>query len=158
MKKLLAILMVFITVFFSACSKESKFGIQQFTERMNKTFETDYKTSDFVLSKREDENVMFLSEENSLISVFIDNNNYIKGVSLLITADGDIENAKNTYCQMCSIFTGNDYESQMKIFSESDFFNEDIKFADGNSLITVGRYKYTVVCNDYSITFFCERV
>lgn len=158
MKKLLAILMVFITVLFSACSKESKFGIQQFTERMNKTFETDYKTSDFVLSKREDENVLFLSEENSLISVFIDNNNYIKGVSLLITADGDIENAKNTYCQMCSIFTGNDYESQMKIFSESDFFNEDIKFADGNSLITVGRYKYTVVCNDYSVTFFCERV
>ncbi|MBQ4644707.1 MAG: hypothetical protein IJB72_03005 [Clostridia bacterium] len=158
MKKLLAILMVFITVLFSACSKESKFGIQQFTERMNKTFETDYKTSDFVLSKRENENVLFLSEENSLISVFIDNNNYIKGVSLLITADGDIENAKNTYCQMCSIFTGNDYESQMKIFSESDFFNEDIKFADGNSLITVGRYKYTVVCNDYSITFFCERV
>jgi len=158
MKKLLAILMVFITVLFSACSKESKFGIQQFTERMNKTFETDYKTSDFVLSKRENENVLFLSEENSLISVFIDNNNYIKGVSLLITADGDIENAKNTYCQMCSIFTGNDYESQMKIFSESDFFNEDIKFADGNSLITVGRYKYTVLCNDYSITFFCERV
>lgn len=158
MKKLLAILMVFITVLFSACSKESKFGIQQFTERMNKTFETDYKTSDFVLSKREDENVLFLSEENSLISVFIDNNNYIKGVSLLITADGDIEKAKNTYCQMCSIFTGNDYESQMKIFTESDFFNESIKFADGNSLITVGRYKYTVVCNDYSTTFFCERV
>lgn len=158
MKKLLAVLMVFITVFFSACSKESKFGIQQFVERMNKTYKTEYQTSDFVLSKREDENVLFLSEENSLISVFIDNSNYIKGVSLLITADGDIENAKNTYCQMCSIFTGNDFESQMKIFNESDFFNEDIKFADGNSLITVGRYKYTIVCNDYSITFFCNRV
>ncbi len=158
MKKLLAILMVFITVFFSACSKESKFGIQQFTERMNKTYKTEYKTSDFVLSKREDENVLFLSEENSLISVFIDSNNYIKGISLLITADGDIKNAKNTYCQMCSIFTGNDYDSQMKIFSESEFFNEDIKFADGNSLITVGRYRYSVISNDYSITFFCERV
>ena len=158
MKKLLAILMVFITVFFSACSKESKFGIQQFVERMNKTYKTEYQTSDFFLTKREDENILFLSEENSLISVFIDSNNYIKGVSLLITADGDIDKGKNTYCQMCSIFTGNDYESQMKIFTESEFFNEDIKFADGNSLITVGRYKYTIVCNDYSITFFCERV
>ena len=158
MRKLLAILMVFITVFFSACSKESKFGIQQFVERMNKTYKTEYQTSDFFLTKREDENILFLSEENSLISVFIDSNNYIKGVSLLITADGDIENGKDTYCQMCSIFTGNDYESQMKIFTESDFFNEDIKFADGNSLITVGRYKYTIVCNDYSITFFCNRV
>lgn len=158
MRKLLAILMVFITVFFSACSKESKFGIQQFVERMNKTYKTEYQTSDFFLTKREDENILFLSEENSLISVFIDSNNYIKGVSLLITADGDIDKGKNTYCQMCSIFTGNDYESQMKIFTESEFFNEDIKFADGNSLITVGRYKYTIVCNDYSITFFCNRV
>lgn len=158
MRKLLAILMVFITVFFSACSKESKFGIQQFVERMNKTYKTEYQTSDFFLTKREDENILFLSEKNSLISVFIDSNNYIKGVSLLITADGDIDKGKNTYCQMCSIFTGNDYESQMKIFTESEFFNEDIKFADGNSLITVGRYKYTIVCNDYSVTFFCERV
>lgn len=158
MKKLLAILMVFITVLFSACSKESKFGIQQFVERMNKTYETEYKTADFVLSKREEDNVLFLSEENSLISLFIDTNNYIKGISLLITADGDIEKAKNTYCQMCGIFTGNDYESQMKIFTESDFFGNDINFADGNSLITVGRYKYTIVCNDYSITFFCERI
>ena len=158
MRKLLAILMAFITVFFSACSKESKFGIQQFVERMNKTYKTEYQTSDFLLTKREDENILFLSEENSLISVFVDSNNYIKGVSLLITADGDIDKGKNTYCQMCSIFTGNDYESQMKIFTESEFFNEDIKFADGNSLITVGRYKYTIVCNDYSVTFFCERV
>ena len=158
MRKLLAILMVFITVFFSACSKESKFGIQQFVGRMNKTYKTEYQTSDFLLTKREDENILFLSEKNSLISVFIDSNNYIKGVSLLITADGDIDKGKNTYCQMCSIFTGNDYESQMKIFTESEFFNENIKFADGNSLITVGRYKYTIVCNDYSITFFCNRV
>ena len=158
MRKLLAILMVFITVFFSACSKESKFGIQQFVERMNKTYKTEYQTSDFLLTKREDENILFLSEKNSLISVFIDSNNYIKGVSLLITADGDIDKGKNTYCQMCSIFTGNDYESQMKIFTESEFFNEDIKFADGNSLITVGRYKYTIVCNDYSVTFFCDRI
>ena len=157
MKKLLAILMIFITIFFSACSKESKFGIQQFVERMNKTYETDYKTSDFILIKREDDNVLFLSEENSLISVVIDSSNYIKEISLLITAD-DIEKAKITYCQMCSIFTGNDYEGQLKIFAESDFFNEDIKFADGNSLITVGRYKYTIICNDYSITFMCERI
>ena len=125
---------------------------------MNKTFKTEYQTSDFILSKRENDNVLFLSEENSLISVFIDNNNYIKGISFLITADGDIEKGKTTYCQMCSIFTGNDFESQMKIFNESDFFNEDIKFADGNSLITVGRYKYTIVSNSYAITFFCDKI
>ena len=158
MKKLLAILMIFIIIFFSACSKESKFGIQQFTERMNKTYETDYKTEDFVLSNRNDTNFLFYSQDCTLLSVFIDSENNIKGISFLVTADGDIEQAKITYCQMCSIFTGNDFDSQMEIFTESSFFDDNIKFADGNSLITVGRYRYSVICNDYSITFFCERV
>ena len=158
MKKLLAILLIFITIFFSACSKESKFGVQQFTERMNKTYNTDFMTSDFILGKRDDDNFLFLSKDSTLISLLIDSKNYIKSVSILITTDSDIEETKITYCQMCSIFTGNDFDSQMKIFTESDFFNENIKFADGNSIITVGRYKYTIVCNDYSITFMCDRV
>ena len=158
MKKLLAILLIFITVFLSSCSKESKFGVQQFTERMNSTYNTNYLTSDFILGKQDNENYLFLSRDNLLISLLLDSNNYIKSVSILVTADGDIEQTKNTYCQMCSIFTGNNYDSQMKIFTESEFFNEDVKFADGNSVITVGRYKYTIVCNDYSITFMCNRV
>ena len=158
MKKLLAFIMIFIIIFFSSCSKESKFGIQQFTERMNKTYGTEYKTSEFALSSRNDNNFLFLSKDNTMLSVFIDNDNNIKSISYLVTADGDIENAKITYCQMCSIFTGKDYESQMDIFTESDFLGEDIKFADGNSLITVGRYRYSVICNDYSITFFCNRM
>lgn len=158
MKKLLAILMIFITIIFSACSKESKFGIQQFTERMNKTYETDYKTEDFVLSNRNDTNFLFYSKDCTMLSVFIDSDNNIKVLSILVTADGDIEQVKNTYCQMCSIFTGKDFQSQMEIFTESNFFDDNIKFADGNSLITVGRYRYSVICNDYSITFFCERV
>jgi hypothetical protein len=158
MKKLLAFIMIFIIIFFSSCSKESKFGIQQFTERMNKAYGTEYKTSEFALSSRNDNNFLFLSKDNTMLSVFIDNDNNIKSISYLVTADGDIENAKTTYCQMCSIFTGKDYESQMDIFTESDFLGEDIKFADGNSLITVGRYRYSVICNDYSITFFCNRI
>lgn len=158
MKKLLAFLMVFITIFFSACSKEGKFGIQQFTERMNKTYETDYKTKDFALSTRNNTNFLFYTEKDTMLSLFLDNDNNIKGISLLVTADGNIENAINTYCQMCSIFTGKDYESQVEIFTESEFFDDKIKFADGNSLITVGRYRYSVICNNYSITFFCNRV
>ena len=58
---------------------------------------------------------------------------------------------------MCSILTGNNYENQLKIFNDSEFFSDKIKFADGNSVITVGRYKYTIVSNDYAITFFCDK-
>ena len=158
MKKLLAFIMVFITVFLCSCSKESKFGVQQFVERMNETFSTDYTTSEFMLSEKNDDNLLFMTRENNMITLPLDEKNNIKGLSLLITADGNIEKAKKLYCQMCSIITGNDYDNQLKIFNEANFFSDTIKFADGNSLITVGRYKYTIVCNDYAITFFCDRV
>lgn len=158
MKKLLAILMVFITLLLCSCSKESKFGVQQFVERMNKAFETDYNTNEFMLSEKNDENILFLTRESNMITLMLDKDNNINGISLLITADGNIENSKKLYCQMCSILTGNNYENQLKIFSDSEFFSDKIKFADGNSVITVGRYKYTIVSNDYSITFFCDKI
>lgn len=158
MKKLLAVLIVFITIFLCSCSKESKFGVQQFVERMNENYDTDYQTSEFLLSEKDDENFLFLTRKNNMVTLLLDDDNNIKGISLLVTADENIENAKKTYCQMCSIFTGNDYNNQIKIFNDADFLSEEIKFADGNSIITVGRYKYTIVCNDYSITFFCDKI
>ena len=158
MKKLLAIIMVFISLFLCSCSKESKFGVQQFVERMNDTFMTDYTTSEFLQSEKDGDNFLFLTRGNNMLNLLLDDDNNIKGISLLITADGNIENAKKLYCQMCSVFTCNDYETQCKIFSDSDFLNESIKFADGNSVITVGRYKYTIVSNSYAITLFCDKV
>ena len=158
MKKLLAILMGFITLLLCSCSKESKFGVQQFVERMNEAFETDYNTNEFMLSEKNDENILFLTRESDMITLMLDKDNNINGISLLITADSNIENSKKLYCQMCSILTGNNYENQLKIFSDSEFFSDKIKFADGNSVITVGRYKYTIVSNDYSITFFCDKI
>ena len=133
MKKLLAFFMVFIIIFLCSCSKESKFGVQQFVVRMNDNFGTDYLTKEFMLSERDDDNFLFMTRENNMITLLLDENNNINGLSLLITADGDIENAKSLYCQMCSVITGNDYESQLKIFNDSQFFSEEIKFADSNS-------------------------
>ncbi len=158
MKKVLAILMVIIIISFSGCSKEKKFGVQQFTERMNEDFDTNYSTSEFMLSKKNNDNLLLCIRENNMITLTLDKDNNIKGISFLITADSSIEKAVNTYCQMCSVFTGNDYESQKKIFDEADFLSDNIKFTDSNSLITVGRYKYTVVCNEFAITMFCEKI
>ncbi len=158
MKKLLAVLMTFITILLCSCSKESKFGVQQFVERMNENYETDYSTSEFILSKKDDDNFVFLTRENKMINLMLDEDNNIKGISLLITSDGDIAETKDIYCQMCSVFTSNAYDAQLKIFNDSDFLNEKIKFADGNSVITVGRYKYTIVSNSYAITFFCDKI
>ncbi len=158
MKKLLAILMIFITLLLCSCSKESKFGVQQFVERMNEEFETDYNTNEFMLSEKNDENILFLTRKSNMITLLLDKDNNINGISLLITADGNIENSKKLYCQMCSILTGSNYENQLKIFNDSEFFSDKIKFADGNSVITVGRYKYTIVSNSYAMTFFCDKI
>mgnify|MGYP003289861219 CR=1 FL=1 len=158
LKKNFLCVLCFILLFVCGCSKESKFGVQQFVERMNDNFGTEYLTNEFMLSERNDDNFLFTTRENNMITLLLDENNNIKGLSLLITADDDIENAKALYCQMCSVITGNDYESQLKIFNDSQFFSEKIKFADSNSLITVGRYKYTIVSNDYAITFFCDKI
>ncbi len=157
MRKLLAILLVVITIFLSSCSKEPNFGIEQFVDRMNRTYDTILETDKFRLSQRTEDNFLFYSDNASMMTFVLDKKNNIKSISLLATAEYNIEEAKNTYCKMCSIFTGKSFESQMKTFKESELFN-NIKFADGNSTITVGRYKYSVICNSYAITFFCERV
>ncbi len=158
MKKVLAIFMVIITLSLCSCSKESKFGIQQFVERMNESFETDYTTNEFMLSEMDDEQVLFMTRKSYMLSLTLDDDTNIRGISILITDEADVQNAIITYVQLCSVLTGNDYESQLKIFDETSFLSDNIKFADGNSLITVGRYKYTVVCNEYAITLFCEKI
>ena len=158
MKKLLVFSVTFIIIFMCGCSKESKFGVQQLVERMNTTFETDFRTEEFLLSKDDNGNSLFLTRNGKLILLSLDNDNNIKGISLLITADESIENSQELYCQLCSVFTGNDLEKQKGIFNEAEFFSDKIKFADSNSLITVGRYKYSIICNAYAITFFCDRI
>ena len=157
MKKLLAILLIVITIFLCSCSKESDFGIEQFVDRMNKNYETNLETNKFSSSQRDGDNFLFYSDNSSMMSFMLDNQNNIRSISLLITADYSIEKAKDTFCKMCSIFTGKNFESQTKEIRESDLYN-NIKFADGNNKITVGRYKYSVICNNYSITFFCEKI
>ncbi|MGN0569157.1 MAG: hypothetical protein ACI4N4_01480, partial [Candidatus Fimenecus sp.] len=80
MKKQFLILILTLICIFSACSKESKFGIEQFAERMNSQFGTDYNTTDFVLGTDSDgEKYMLYEEGDTLISVSLDTNGTIKG-------------------------------------------------------------------------------
>ena len=56
------------------------------------------------------------------------------------------------------MFTNNDYDTQKATLENCQINTDTIKYADSNNVITVGKYKYTVICNDYSVTFFCDRV
>lgn len=158
-KKIMAICVCFTFAFLCGCSKESKFGVQQFTERMNNQYETDFRTADFILgTDKNGGNYLFCEKGDMLIFLFLDTNNTIKGSGLLITESMDINEGLNTFLQICCVLTGESEESQRATFTNCGITKEKIKYADSNSVITVGKFKYSIICNDYSITLFCDRV
>ncbi len=159
MKRLLAFFTVFIIIFFNGCSKEEKFGVEQFVDRINKNYSTEYNTSDFLLGKNQrEENCLFYEQENSMIVLILNNENLITGTGLLITDDSDIQEYINQFCGISSILTNSDYAKQSEILEQCGINVNNIKKTDSNWIITVGKYKYSVICNSYSVTLFCDRV
>lgn len=159
MKKLLAFFTVFIIIFFNGCSKEEKFGVEQFVDRINQNYETEYKTSDFLLGKNQnEENCLFYEQGNTMIALLLNNENQITGTGLLITDDSNTQEYINEFCRISSILTNSEYVKQNEILEQCGIDKNSIKLTDSNWIITVGKYEYSVVCNNYSITLFCERV
>ncbi|MBR5201646.1 MAG: hypothetical protein IKW45_00115 [Clostridia bacterium] len=152
-------ILVCVLLFLCGCSQEEKFGLEQFVTRINETYDATYKTSDFILgTDKSDSKYLFCDNEKGLLTLSLDNNNDIIGVSLLIKKSMDINNAVNTFCNICCVFKSNKIENEKKIFADCNFNTDTIKYADSNMVITVGKYKYTIICNEYSVTFFCDRV
>lgn len=158
MKKVLSFLILSIIFFLPGCSKESKINIEQLVTRFNKEYKYNISTADFILGNDRENEYLFYEDGNRLISVYLDKDNMIKGISLLTTSDETISADSDMFYKLCSVFTGNDITTQKKILDQALKNGENIKFADSNSVFTVGKFKYTVVCNDYSVTFFCDRV
>ena len=156
-KKIIALICVLLCL--CGCSQEEKFGLEQFVTRINDNYNTTYKTSDFMLgTDKNDCKYLFCDSKDGLISLSIDSDNNIIGVGLLVNESIDINDAINTFLNICCIFKSSDNESEKKVFTDCKINSDTIKYADSNMVITVGKYKYTIVCNEYSITFFCDRV
>ncbi|MBO5857810.1 MAG: hypothetical protein J6Q87_06135 [Clostridia bacterium] len=149
----------FVFIFLCGCSQEQKFGVEQFVSRINNQYGTTYKTADFVLgTDKDNKNYLFYDNYDGFITLSLDSKNNITGVSLLFNESMDTNKAINTFCNICCVFTGYDKETILHTFSDIKITTETIKFADNNTVVTVGKYKYTIVCNEYSITLFCDRV
>lgn len=158
LKKFTMICVCLALIFLCGCSKENKFGVQQFVERMNNQYENDFTTSDFILGTDEaGENYLFCEKDEMLISLSLDTNNSICGVGLVLTESMDINDGLDTFLQICCVMTGEDEENQRATFKNCGFTADKIKYADSNFVITVGKFKYSVICNDYGITLFCDR-
>lgn len=159
LKKFMSICVCCTIIFLCGCSQESKFGVQQFVERMNSQYGTDFATSDFILGTDEqEESHLFCEKGEMLISLSLDTNNTIRGVGLLLTESMDINEGLNTFLHICCVFTGESEENQRATLKNCRITEEKIKYADNNFVITVGKFKYSVICNDYSVTLFCDRI
>lgn len=159
MKKTAAVLLIVSALLLSACSKESKFGVEQFAQRMNSLFDAGYSTSEFMLGEDADSGKYLMCEKDSgTVILMIDSDSELTGVSLLITDESKAQAALREFLEMCCVLTDNDETSQSTVLSNCDITADSIKFTDGNTLTTVGKYKYTVIRNSASVTLFCERV
>lgn len=156
-KKFLVMICIFLLIF-CGCSKEEKFGIEQFVDRLNSQYEYTLSTADFILGSNENGNNLFYENNNMLITATLNEKNNIDGISLLVTPPQEIEDIIPTFCHLSSILTGNDYIDQYAILSRCEITADKIKFADNSFVATIGKYKYTVVCNEYSITLFCDKI
>ena len=113
----------------------------------------------FLLGKnQQEENFLFYEEDNTMVILILNNENQVVGTSLLITDNNIMEEYINKFCRMASILTNLDYQKQIEILEQCEINESNIKNTDSNFTITVGKYKYSVVSNNYSITLFCERV
>ena len=159
LKKFMLSFICLTLIMLCGCSQESKFGVQQFVERMNTLYETDFTTDEFILgTDNEGKNYLFCDRNGILMSLSIDTNNTICGVGLTITESMDINIGLDTFLQISGVFTGKTEDEQKSILTDCGITADKIKYADSNFVITVGKYKYSVICNDYSVTLFCDRV
>ena len=82
----------------------------------------------------------------------------ISGISLLFLPETDISYQIDYFAKMCSVFTHTQFELQRKNLNDSGINMDKINFADSNTTVTIGKYKYTVISNAYSITLSCDRI
>ena len=126
---------------------------------MNGQFDYSLKTSDFILAVDENgKNHLFLEKDDYLITLSLDANNNIDGVALLFTNEKTLSESLNIFCHMCSIFTGSNYSEQKAQIEGCHITESEIKFADSSMVTTIGKYKYSTICNEFSVTLFCDKI
>ena len=159
MKRLLTILLLIIIIFLTGCSKEEKFGIDQFVVRINHEYNTQYKTSYFLSGKNStEENCLFYEYGDYLLTLRMNDSNQIVGAGLLTTNGERLTEYISEFCRITSVLCGTEYNQQADILGSCGILAENIKMTDSNWMVTVGKYNYSVVCNSYSITLFCDRI
>ncbi len=161
MHKKISILLV-ITLLFSmcGCSRETKMGIGEYCDRIHKDYGITINENSLLLEKNGDINTVYCNLNSSLLVFYLGNNNNISGIAGMLSKDneGELSTFLDNFQKCVSVFTMNSEDSVKNIFDECKITAKSIKFTDGNRQYTVGKFKYSVVTNEQSITVFCKRV
>lgn len=160
-KKISLFLVLTLLIALCGCSRETKMGIGEFSERINKDYGLILEEPSILLEKDGENNTVYCNI-NSFLYVFYlgNNNNNIRGIAAMLPKETESELTAflDDFEKCVSVFTLNGVDSVKQTFEECKITAESIKFTDGNKLNTVGKFKYSVVTSEFSVTLFCERV
>ncbi len=161
MRKIISVLLAITLVFMlTSCSRESKFGVGEFCDRIRADYEIEVNESSVYLDKHDGKNRIYCTCNSFLLVLYLGVNDNISGVAMMIQNDqkDKLESFLDSYKKCVCVFTGMNFEDTTKIFSDLKISADKINFADNSSVCTVGKYKYSIITNEMTITLFCERV
>lgn len=159
-KKISLFLVLTLLIVLCGCSRETKMGIGEFSERINKDYELILEEQSILLEKDGENNTVYCNINSFLYVFYLGSNNNIRGIASILPKEkeGELSAFLADFEKCVSVFTLNSADSVKQTFEECKISAESIKFTDGNQLNTVGKFKYSVVTSEFSVTLFCERV
>lgn len=161
MKKIISAFLLFSLIFlFGSCSRDMKIGIGEFSDRIYNDYKLTVDQNSFSLENENGKNKVYCKISSSLFVFYLTDNGNICGIAALLpkNRENDLKLFLSDFKKCSSVFTLYTLEETEKIFSDCGISEDKIKFTDGNKLYTVGKFKYSVVTNELSVTLFCERV
>lgn len=161
MRKKISLFLIFVTlIVLCGCSREAKMGIGEFSDRINKDYGLILQEESMLLEKKEESNTVYCKIDSFLFVFYLGSNNNISGVSAMLPKENESELTEflDNFEKCVSVFTLNSKDSVEQTFQDCKITADNIKFTDGNQLNTVGKFKYSVITNEFSVTIFCERV
>lgn len=161
MRKKISLFLVFtLLCVMCGCSRETKMGIGEFSDRIHKDYGLVLEEESILLEKDGESNTVYCNINSFLFVFYLGNNNNVSGIAAMLPKERENELSAflDNFEKCVSVFTLNSADSIRQTFNECKISAESIKFTDGNKLYTVGKFKYSVVTNELSVTLFCERV
>lgn len=158
-KKIALLLILTIFIFMCGCSKETKMGFGEFSDRINSDFDLTLDESSISLEKDDEKSKIYCKLNSYLLVFYLGNNNNISGFAGMLPKENeaDLPEFLEAFEKCVSIFTLSSPSDVKSLFGECKITADNIKFTDGNQQNTVGKFKYSVVTSDVSVTVFCER-